>query len=374
MLKCVFSCIGTRADIIKMSPILSELKADNRIITYTCLSGQHKELAFGAINDLSVEIDMSFDIMTECQSPSDVLSKAIINYTKVMQLVSPSLVLVHGDTTTALAGALAAVYMRIPIFYIEAGLRTYSDFPFPEELHRRIITHCSTFFSCQDRLSVRNLQSERVSYSKIFLTGSTLADVLFSTVRKDYQFKNTTLKEHQFERYKEVVVTLHRNELSEKSLANVCCSIKKVADRNSDVVFLWPVHLNPRIRNTVFRLLSSDKNIYLLDPIGVRDMHNLLFRCALVLTDSAGLQEEAYLLGKSTIILRDQTERPDFMDESKSKLVSPGDANIDIEIETVLKHIECGTDFSLANYIYTKTGASTKICNAIRDIVLGEKQ
>lgn len=372
MSKRVFACIGTRADIIKMSPILSELKKDKSITLFTCLSGQHREMAYAAIKDLGVKVDQSFEIMTESQRPSSVLGKAIVNFTNEMVSFSPNIVLVHGDTTTALAGALAAAYLRIPVFYVEAGLRTYSDIPFPEELHRRIITHCSTFFSCQDGSCVHNLQSERIKNNRVFLTGSTLADVLFSTIKNAYEFQDYVLKRLSFEYLKKVVVTLHRNELKETDLINICKSIARIAEMSDDIIYIWPVHPNPRIHNIVFGILQSCKNVLLLSPLSVRDMHNLLFRCSLVLTDSAGLQEEAYLLGKPTIVLRNNTERLEFLDKSNSSLISPSDKNIYEKIEIMLNCIESETDFILPDRLYTKTGASLKICSAIRNILSGD--
>jgi UDP-N-acetylglucosamine 2-epimerase (non-hydrolysing) len=254
ILSKVFTCVGTRADIIKMSSILCEL-SKTQLDSYVCVSGQHQELALTVLEELHVNYNVLFDIMKDEQTLDYVLSKLIEKYSNAMRDVKPKLVLVHGDTTTALAGALSASYQNIPIFYIEAGLRTYSDVPFPEELHRRLITNCSTFFACPDEHSAQNLILEHVDSKNIYITGNSIIDVIYNSLSDRYVFKNGSIKENQsLIESKVIVVTMHRHELSENALRGVCRAIKNVAQNANEVSIFWPVHPNPRIKNVIYQL------------------------------------------------------------------------------------------------------------------------
>ena len=367
--KSVFNCIGTRPDIIKMSPILEELKHFKGIESYVCASGQHKELANNIIKELDVSCDTTFSIMKTQQTPDYVLSILLKKFSSLIKKINPDLVMVHGDTTTALAGALSAFYLKIPVFHIEAGLRTYSEIPFPEELHRRLITNSSTYFACPDKSSVQNLISEKINTSNIFLTGNSIADVLYNSIIEEYKFKNHILSTFDFEKNIEIVITLHRSETDADAIKNVCSALRIITNSNSNVNCFWPVHPNPRIKSIVYSELSDMNNIFLLSPIGVRDMHNLLFRASLILTDSAGIQEEAFLLEKPTLILRERTERLEFLDISKSKLFNPKDPFLPKELEKAIRHLHANTDFFIADRLYSKSGASRKIAGTLLKIL-----
>lgn len=369
----VFVCVGTRADIIKMSPIINKLNNCDMFNCHVSLSGQHRELAKIAINDFNIQFDSEFDVMKPKQELSSLLSIMLKNYTIEINSFHPDVVLVHGDTSTALAGALSARYLHIPVLYIEAGLRTYAYTPFPEELHRRIITHCSSLFACPDIVAKNNLINEGVSPEKICVTGNTIADVLFNTVNEHYQFKEKRLQLFEYNKYKEVVVTLHRSETDENALLNVCSSLAELVSINNDVFVFWPVHPNPRIKAIVTKQLSNFKNIALLEPLSVVDMHNLLLRSSLVITDSAGLQEEAFLLEKPTLILREMSERPAFFNSLISKYFSPFDEELTSEITRALELTRRETDFSITDKLFSHTGATRKIISFLRKAFYEQK-
>lgn len=366
--KCIkiMICIGTRPEIIKMSPIINSVRSDVAFDSYIVLSGQHKELAISAINDLRVPVDSKYDVMRCNQPLSFLLAEMIKNFTEEMEKYKPDLVMIHGDTSTALAGALSAAYLHFPVFHIEAGLRTYSSVPFPEELHRRIITNCSSFFACPDRISANNLINEGVSSEKICITGNTIADVVCNTISQDYSFKNKILRLYNFENHKEIVVTLHRSETSENAIHNVCDALKRLVCDHKDVNVFWPVHPNPRIKSLVLSSLSNISNIHLLEPLSVKDMHNMLLRSSIVLTDSAGLQEEAFLMERPTIILRDTSERPAFFDSTVSKYLSPEDDELFFEIEKCLDYSSENTDYSIKSRLFTHAGATKRIISYIK--------
>lgn len=368
----VFSCIGTRADIVKMSQVLNQIYSCESFESYVCLSGQHRELAYSVISEFGIHVDRTFDIMKENQQLAYVLSTTIQNYTQEMIDFKPDIVLVHGDTTTSLAGAISAAYLHICVMHIEAGLRSYSNFPFPEELHRRMITNCSTYYACPDITSFNNLVAERVDPKNIYIIGNTISDVVLSTVSVDYVFQEDVLNNTDFKMSKIVVVTLHRKELTEDALRNVCRAINILAMQHSDIIFFWPVHPNYRIKNVVKEELDGLKNVYLLNPLSVRDMHNLLYRAAIVLTDSAGVQEESFLLGKPTIVLRSCTERPEYFDSLKSKIVDPASVIVREEIEKVIENV--GPSFVMIDRLSEMTGASQKITAAIMELYGGSNE
>ena len=361
----IFISLGTRADIIKMVPIIREMKKYKQFSLFICLSGQHKELAQLAIEEFSLQYDKDLQVMKENQSLDYLLSTMLTGYSEEMKRYCPDIVLVHGDTATALSAALAARYLQIPIVHIEAGLRTRSNTPFPEEFHRTLITDCAQWFMCPSETDRANLLAERVNDKQIFITGNSVVDIIYDTVREDYTFTNTILREFDFEQKKEIVITLHRRELSLDELLNVCCAVQKVAANVKDAVFLWPVHPNPRIKNVVRDNLGGLRNVILLEPLSAHDMHNLIFRSAMVVTDSGGVQEEAYYLNKLMLVLRYATERPDCFDKDRCKLVEPINVNIADEIIKILEQTTAGTDFSIIRQLSEKTGASKRIVSTI---------
>lgn len=370
----VFICLGTRADIIKMSPIIQELKSNNLFIPYVCLSGQHKELAVIALEGLNITIDKMFNILKPSQTLDYVLTEALRNYSIEIKKENPDVVMVHGDTTSALAGSLAAVYLNKVVYHIEAGLRTYSKTPFPEELHRRIITQCASLFACPDVISKNNLLNEGICPTQICVTGNTISDVIQKTINKNYWFSLDFLNKFPLEKFENVLITLHRRELSKEDLENVCNAILQVTHMNKNAVFFWPIHLNPRIYNVVHSKLSNKNNINLLPTLSIKDMHNLLLRCSLVLTDSAGVQEEAFLLNVPTIVLRNTTERPAFFDNSISKLISPSNFDIDVQILDSLKlQKNCSIDETIELFS-NKSPVSKQIVSFMKDYLVGEQK
>jgi len=363
--KIVFVCLGTRADIIKMCPIINELKRFENVKTYVCLSGQHAELADTVIKDYKITIDNNFSVMKHGQTLEYLLSIMIEKFASEIKRIKPNIVLVHGDTSTALAGAISAQYTETPLAHIEAGLRTYANTPYPEELHRRLITNCASYFLCPDEENKKILISEKINPQNIFVTGNSITDIIYSSLEKDYIFKNERLNTINYENDKEVIVTLHRREIKDSEIVLVCDAIKKLAKKNKNIYFIWPVHPSPRIKNIILKEFSIiHKNLFLLEPLCVRDMHNLIYRASLIITDSGGVQEEAFYLEKPTLVLRDHTERPFCMDSDKCKIL-PKDEDLEKEILTMLDMASEKTDFSIKKKLSFRTSASKKTASKI---------
>lgn len=365
----IFVCLGTRADIIKMVPIIREFEKCKDISLHICLSGQHKELAQIAVDEFSIKYDNNLRVMKENQSLDYLMSAMLVGYSKEMRNYCPDMVLVHGDTATALSATLAARYLKIPIVHIEAGLRTRLDTPFPEELHRTLITDCAQWFMCPNEQDRANLLLERVNDNQIFITGNSIVDVIYDTVSYNYKFVNPILREYNFERRREIVITLHRRELTIDELLNISGAIRNVVAKVKDVVFIWPVHPNPKIKKVIKDNLYGIDNIVLLEPLSAHDMHNLIFRSAMVVTDSGGVQEESYYMNKLMLVMRHATERPDCFDKNRCKLIDPIGVNIDDEIIKMLEQTTVETDFSIIQKLSQKIGASKRIVSTIVDIL-----
>ena len=364
----LYICVGTRADIIKMHPIITELRNSKFLELFVCLSGQHSFLANSIIEEFNLKFDCNFNIMKDSQSLDYILSILINKFTDKMKQVAPNYVLIHGDTTTALAGALAASYLKIPIIHIEAGLRTYSDVPFPEELNRRLISVCTKYFMCPSVANAKNLISENVDESYVYVTGNSIVDVLCESIQDEYIFENETIKNIDFSIVKVIVVTIHRREKTKSELINICKAIKNAASLLKDSIIVWSVHPNPRIKNVVYEEMAIE-NVILTESLKVKDMHNLIFKADLIITDSGGVQEEAYYLNKPSLIIRDNTERMDCFNDSISKILNPNSSNLADEILNFI----CAspkTDNNLGLYkIHSLEGASKKIVNHISDIL-----
>lgn len=308
----VITVFGTRPEAIKMAPLVKELEKRGEIESYVCVTAQHRQMLDQVLKMFEITPEFDLDIMKDRQTLAGITTKALEGLGGVFEDVKPDIVLVHGDTTTTFAGSLAAFYHKIKVGHVEAGLRTYNKyFPFPEEMNRKLTGALADLHFAPTLSNRENLLKEGVDEAKIHITGNTVIDALSTTVRKDYIFDNKNLKELDFSNRKVITVTAHRRENLGEPLENICMALKILADRYEDVKIIYPVHLNPAVQETARTILGDHDRVHLIAPLDVQDMHNLMDRSYIILTDSGGLQEEAPSLGKPVLVLRNETERPE---------------------------------------------------------------
>lgn len=308
----VMTVFGTRPEAIKMAPLALELKKYPQIESSVCVTAQHREMLDQVLDIFKITPDYDLDIMKERQTLIGITTRVLEGLDKVMKESKPDIVLVHGDTSTTFVGALAAFYNQIKVGHVEAGLRTYDKYsPFPEEMNRCLTGRIADLHFSPTVQNKNNLLKEAISEENIFITGNTVIDALKTTVHSDYKFENDTLNELDFENKRIIVVTAHRRENLGKPLENICTALKEIVTSYDDVELVYPVHLNPAVRETVFGILGDTDRVHLIDPVNVDELHNLMAKCFMVMTDSGGIQEEAPALAKPVLVLRKETERPE---------------------------------------------------------------
>ena len=298
-----------------MAPLAKELEACEYIDAKVCVTAQHRQMLDQVLEIFDITPDYDLDIMKQRQSLVGITARVIEGLDEVIKKENPDVILVHGDTSTTFAGALAAFYNKVKIGHVEAGLRTYDKYsPFPEEMNRCLTGVLADFHFSPTVKNKNNLLKENVSEDKIYITGNTVIDALKSTVKKDYVFNDENLRKIDFSKERIILVTAHRRENLGEPLKNICYALKEIADTYKDVRIVYPVHLNPAVREVVFDILGNHDRISLIDPVNVDDLHNAISRCFMVMTDSGGLQEEAPSLAKPVIVLRKETERPEAVE------------------------------------------------------------
>lgn len=306
----VMSVFGTRPEAIKMAPLVTELGQRAGLESICCLTGQHRQMLDSVMQIFRLRADYDLNIMQSQQTLSSITTRALLGMEQVLSEAKPDLVLVHGDTSTTFAGALAAFYQKIPVGHVEAGLRTYDKYsPFPEEMNRTLVGDIAALHFAPTRANSENLKREAVG-GTVFVTGNTVIDAMRTTVRPDFRFSTEALNALDPAR-RIVVLTCHRRENYGEAMHAIFRAVRRVARENRDVQFVYPVHLSPIVRQCAVQELSGEENILLTDPVDVEEMHNLIARCYFVMTDSGGLQEEAPALGKPVLVLRRETERPE---------------------------------------------------------------
>ena len=309
----ILTLFGTRPEAIKMCPVVKVLGKDKGIQSIVCTTGQHQEMLQNVLDIFHVKPDYTLRVMRQGQTLSDLTARILTEVQAVFETEKPDLALVHGDTTTTFAAALAAFYARVPVGHVEAGLRTESiASPFPEELNRRLTSQIATLHFAPTEKSAQNLRKEGIK-KNVFVTGNTAIDALRYTVDDAYRFVSEAVGRLDFSK-RIVTVTAHRRENWGSPLENICRALLALSHRHPDIRFVFPMHPNPIVRDTIIPLLTENPRMLLIDPLDTRDMHNLLRRSYLVLTDSGGLQEEAPALGVPVVVLRKETEREEAVE------------------------------------------------------------
>ena len=307
----VLTVFGTRPEAIKMCPLVKELDRRPGLNSLCCVTAQHREMLDSVLDIFGRRADFDLDIMEPRQTLSTITSKCLLGMEGVLERVKPDLVLVHGDTSTTFSGALAAFYHRIPVGHVEAGLRTYDKWsPYPEEMNRRMVGAIADLHFCPTAANRDNLARENITMG-VFLTGNTVIDALQTTVKEHFTFREGILNRLDHVDRKIILVTCHRRENYGQPMASIMTALRRLADAFPDTELVYPVHLSPVVQEAAHRYLDGHPRIHLIAPLSVDEMHNLMARCYLVMTDSGGLQEEAPALGKPVLVLRKETERPE---------------------------------------------------------------
>ena len=317
----VMTVFGTRPEAIKMAPLVKELEKREEIESVVCITAQHRQMLDQVMNIFGIAADFDLNIMQSGQTLSDITMRAMKGIEQAIKEAKPNIVLVHGDTTTTFAGALASFYCQTRVGHVEAGLRTYDKFsPFPEEMNRCLTTNLADIYFAPTKNNMDNLLRENVDSEKIYITGNTVIDAIKTTVRDDYEFCDETLKNLDYKNKRIILVTAHRRENLGEPLKNICHAILETTESFPDVEVVYPVHLNPLVRNTAQEILGNHPRIHLINPLDVTELHNLMNKCYMVMTDSGGLQEEAPSLGKPVLVLRNETERPEAVKAGTVKI------------------------------------------------------
>lgn len=317
-MKKVMLVFGTRPEAIKMCPLVNELKTRDNVQTIVCVTGQHRQMLDQVLEAFQVIPDYDLSIMKDKQTLFDITTNILNRIKSVLDEVKPDVVLVHGDTSTTFVTALACFYLQIPVGHVEAGLRTYNIYsPYPEEFNRQAVSIISQYNFAPTELSKQNLLREGKKPESIYVTGNTAIDALRTTVRKDYNHPELDWVGNS----RLIMITAHRRENLGEPMRHMFRAIRRVMDEHPDVKAIYPIHMNPVVRETANEILGDDERIHIIEPLEVLDFHNFLSRSYLILTDSGGIQEEAPSLGKPVLVMRDTTERPEGIKAGTLKLV-----------------------------------------------------
>ena len=362
----VMSVFGTRPEAIKMCPLVKALEADPAIESIVCVTAQHREMLDSALAFFGVKPDYDLNIMKRGQTLSSITADVIMGLEPVLAEAKPDLVLVHGDTTTSFAAALAAFYAKVPVGHVEAGLRTYDRYsPYPEEINRNLTTKLTTLHFAPTELNRENLAKESIT-ENVFVTGNTALDAFQYTVTPGYVFKDENLRAIDFDVEPVITVTAHRRENQSGGIENICRAILALSENHPELRFVYPVHLSPAVRDVVFPLLSNHPRITLTDPVDVSDMHNMLAKSLFIMSDSGGIQEEAPSFHKPVLVLRTETERPEAAAAGTVKVIGTDMDRIIREAELLLTDKAEYDRMASAKNPYGDGKASLYIIDAIK--------
>jgi len=360
----VMTIFGTRPEAIKMAPVVKALKTRSEEFESTVvISAQHREMLDQVLKVFNITPDFDLNIMEQRQTLSGITTRIITRLDQILGKIRPDIILVHGDTTTTFAASISAFYHQISIGHVEAGLRTWQKYsPFPEEMNRQLTDVLSDIYFAPTEKSKQNLLKESHNSNNIFVTGNTAIDALQQTVSNNYthDILGTVKNDHRI-----ILLTMHRRENLGKPMEQVFGVIRQVIDKYPDVDLIYPVHLNPRVKEVAERILGNHDRIHLIDPLDVLDFHNLAARSYLIMTDSGGVQEEAPSLGKPVLVLRDTTERPEGVDAGTLKLVGTNSETINSAMEELLNDENAYNMMANAKNPYGDGKSSNRILDAI---------
>lgn len=353
---------GTRPEAIKMCPLVNELQQNENIESIVTVTGQHREMLDQVLEIFDIVPDYDLNIMKAKQTLTEVTARALQGLEEVIKKVKPDIVLVHGDTTTTFVGSLAAFYNQVAVGHVEAGLRTWDKHsPFPEEMNRQLTGVMADLHFAPTRKAKQNLTAENKQEDSIFITGNTAIDALKSTVISDYSHPVLdTLGDDKM-----ILLTAHRRENLGEPMENIFKAVKRIIEENQGMQVVYPVHLNPVVKEIADRILGDDQRVHLIEPLGVRDFHNFSSKAHIILTDSGGIQEEAPSLGKPVLVLRDTTERPEGVDAGTLKLVGTNEEEVYKATDELLNDKETYKKMSQASNPYGDGNASKRIVDAI---------
>ena len=358
----VMTVFGTRPEAIKMAPLVKELESRKEIESIVCVTAQHREMLDQVLNVFDIKPNYDLNIMKAGQTLSQITSRVLLGLEEVIKKEEPNIILVHGDTTTTFAGALAAFYNQVDIGHVEAGLRTWNKYsPFPEEMNRQMVDRMTDMFFAPTLVSKNNLLEENIPEDKIYVTGNTAIDAMKYTINNEY--KNELfdwLGDSKF-----ILLTAHRRENLGKPMYNIFRAVKRIVEDNLDVKVIYPIHMNPRIREIANAVIGDNDRIRIIEPLEVIDFHNFQNKSYIILTDSGGIQEEAPSLGKPVLVLRDTTERPEGIEAGTLKLVGTDEETIYIETKKLLDDNNEYEKMSKASNPYGDGTASKQIVDAI---------
>ena len=360
----VLSIFGTRPEAIKMAPLVKELESRKEIESIVCVTAQHREMLDQVLEVFNIKPDYDLNIMKKGQTLSEITSRVLLGLEEVIQKEKPNIILVHGDTTTTFAGALAAFYNGVDIGHVEAGLRTWNKYsPFPEEMNRQMVDRMTDMFFAPTEVSKNNLLNEGIDENKIYITGNTAIDAMKFTVKTDYTNEIFDwLGDSKF-----ILLTAHRRENLGEPMRNIFKAVRRIVLDNKDVKVIYPIHMNPIVREIAGEILKDIDRVRLIEPLEVFDFHNFINRSYLILTDSGGIQEEAPSLGKPVLVLRDTTERPEGIEAGTLKLVGTDEETIYKETMKLLNNKEEYDKMSKASNPYGDGNASKYIVDGIID-------
>lgn len=365
MKKKIMLVFGTRPEAIKMCPLVNELKRRDEVQTIVCVTGQHRQMLDQVLEAFQVVPDYDLAIMKERQTLFDVTTNILDKIKEVLEKERPDVVLVHGDTSTTFVTALACFYLQIPVGHVEAGLRTYNIFsPYPEEFNRQAVSIIAKYNFAPTELSKENLLKEGKQADTIYVTGNTAIDALKTTVRPDYVHPELEWAKGS----RLIMITAHRRENLGEPMEHMFKAIRRVMDEHPDVKAIYPIHMNPIVRETANKFLGGDDRIHIIEPLEVLDFHNFLNQSYMILTDSGGIQEEAPSLGKPVLVMRDTTERPEGIKAGTLKLVGTTEETIYEEFKKLLTD---ETSYSAMAHAANPYGDGFA-CERIADILCGE--
>ena len=364
----VMSVFGTRPEAIKMCPLVKELEKHKEIESVVCLTGQHREMLQQVIDLFEIGVKYNLNIMQPKQTLTSITTSVLEKMETVLKQERPDVVLVHGDTTTSFVAALAAFYQQIPVGHVEAGLRTYDKYsPFPEEMNRSLTGRIATLHFSPTKNNQRNLERENVT-EYVYVTGNTVIDAFQTTVKEGYVYKDKDLKKIHFDGKRCILMTAHRRENLGQPLKNICYAAKRIVEEYTDIELIYPVHMNPAVRDTVTAILGGMERVHLINPLDVEDMHNLMSKSYMVMTDSGGLQEEAPACGVPVLVLRTETERPEAVEAGTVKIVGVDEEEIYRNAAVLLTDLAEYNKMAKAVNPYGDGHASERIVKSISEI------